>query len=339
MVKRTWMAPFGAGLLATAALVGLLLLFSRFTALSFVPLDIADAMIHLTPGAIATQGIETLGPVAKLLIELTGSAIFIAVGGVVGLLYARLAPRPLAPAGVGLALIPLALTALVQLIGGGLRGGPLGLGLTALLYLLWGFVLVWMVNRLVVPAPTPAEPADGARRTFLFASSGALLAVAVGSTAIAQLLERSGQDGAPVAGAGQALPTSAPAAPTAAASPTAAAAAPTAAAATAAQPTSIAAGTAAPAAPTVAPTPAPTAEPTPVPFVPAPGTRSPFNTNETLYVISSATRDPVVDKDLWKLEVGGAVNAPFSLSYAELLALPRVDQTSTLECISNEVGN
>jgi DMSO/TMAO reductase YedYZ molybdopterin-dependent catalytic subunit len=333
MAKRAWVLPFVVGLLATAALVGLLLLLSRVSPLSFVPLDIADAIIHLTPGAIATQGIETLGPGAKLLIELSGSVIFVAVGGLVAVLYARLAPRPLVSAGLALALIPLALTALVQLLTGGLRGGPAGLLLTAAAYLLWGFAVAWIVNRLVATAP---QGVDDARRTFLFASSGGLLAVAVGSTAIAQLLARNGGDGVAAAGAGQALPTSAPPAPTTPASPTVSAAPTT---DTAPQQAITAEPAATAVVPAASPTLAPTAQPTPVPFVPAPGTRSPFNTNETLYVISSATRDPVVDKDAWRLEIGGAVERPFSLRYAELLALPRVDQTSTMECISNEVGN
>jgi DMSO/TMAO reductase YedYZ molybdopterin-dependent catalytic subunit len=337
MTKRAWLLPFGVGLLATAALVGLLLLLSRVSPLSFVPLDIADAIIHLTPGGIATQGIETLGPGAKLLIELSGSAIFIAMGGVVAILYARLAPRRLVGAGVVLALIALALTALVQQLAGGLRGGVVVIALTSLLYLLWGWALAWLINRLVVP--TPSQDVDGPRRTFLFASGGGLLAVAVGSTAIAQLLARNGDDAGPVAGAGQALPTRGPQTATTTVPSTTPAAERTAAATSAAQPAPTAAGTVTPDAPTSAPTLAPTAEPTPVPFTPAPGTRSPFNTNETLYVISSATRDPVVDKDAWRLEIGGAVERPFSLRYDELLALARVDQTSTMECISNEVGN
>jgi DMSO/TMAO reductase YedYZ molybdopterin-dependent catalytic subunit len=109
---------------------------------------------------------------------------------------------------------------------------------------------------------------------------------------------------------------------------------------TLAAPSPTAAGATAEAAATAAPTTQPTASPTVIPaFVPAPSTRSPFNTNETLYVISSNTRDPEVARDEWRLEIAGAVASPFSLSYSDLLALPRVDQTSTLECISNEVGN
>lgn len=333
MLAKPWFQYVIAGVLATAALVGLLLLLAQVSPVSFVPLDISDAIIRLTPGAVATQGIESLGPWAKQLIEASGTLIFLLFGALIAWLYGRIAPRPLAIAGIVLTIISLALTLLAQTLGGGLRGGALGLGLTAMLYALWGFGLVLMINRLVAPATATATELDPLRRTFLLRSGGGLLAVALGSTAIAQLLERSGVV-REVAGASQALPTSPPAAAQQATqAPTAAPAAITTpvAGATAAAPTR---------APTaVAPTTAPTATPTPVPFVPTSATRSPFNTNETLYVISSATRDPQVDKDQWRLEIGGAVDTPFSLSYAELLALPRTDQTSTLECISNEVGN
>lgn len=323
MQIRSWMYNVIAGVLTTAALVGLLWLLAALRLLSFVPLDIADAIIKLMPGAIATQGIEALGPTAKIIIELTGSLIFIVFGGLLAWFYGRVAPRPVLGAGLAAALLAFALTLVVQLIAGTLHSGIPALALTALLYLVWGVAVAWMINRLVAAAAVPDTAQFNERRAFLFRSGGTMLAVAVGSAAIAQLLERSGVIAPQVAGAGQSLPTSAP-------DPTSA-------------PTSVPTATAQPveAATTPAePTATPTAEPTPLPaFVPAPGTRSPFNTNETLYVISSATRDPEIDSEQWQLEIGGAVDAPYTLTYAELLELPRVDQTSTLECISNEVGN
>ncbi|MBA3469529.1 MAG: molybdopterin-dependent oxidoreductase, partial [Herpetosiphonaceae bacterium] len=87
--------------------------------------------------------------------------------------------------------------------------------------------------------------------------------------------------------------------------------------------------------PTAAP---PTATPLPA-FVPALGTRPEITAQESLYLISSATRDPEINVESWRLKIFGAVDQPYELTYAELLALPRQDQTSTLECISNEVGN
>jgi hypothetical protein len=115
-----------AGLTATAALVGLLLLVSQLSAASFAPLDISDALIRLTPGTIATQGIESLGPLAKQLIELTGILVFIGAGGLVGALYGRAAPRPWLAAGLALALVPLVLTRCAAAGGRAARrgGGP-----------------------------------------------------------------------------------------------------------------------------------------------------------------------------------------------------------------------
>lgn len=329
MKPHAWRQHLLAGLLATAALVGLMLLLSYVTALSFVPLDVADAIIHLTPGAIATRGIESLGPLAKLMIELTGALIVIAAGGAAAVIYGRRGPRPLALAGLALALLAAALTVVAQLAAGGLRGGPIGLGLTGLLYLGWGYGLAWMLNRLAAPAAT-----DSGRRTFLLQSGGTLLAVAVGSTALAELVRRSGAATPSVAGAGQALPTSPPA-PTATSAPTVAPSAtpaPTA-LASAAEASATSAPTSAP-----APTPAPSATPAPA-FAPASNLRGRYNDNTSLYVISSGTRDPEVARESWRLSVGGAVDSPFSLAYDELVATARVDQTSTLECISNEVGN
>ena len=339
MPKGSWMFNLIAGLCATAALLGLLLLGSRLTTLSFVPLDIADAMIRLTPGAVATQGIEQLGPLAKMLIELTGSIVFLIFGGALGWLYGRIAPRPVLLVGVVLAVIAYGLTALAQAIGGRASAGAFEIGLTAVLYLAWGSVLAWLVNRLTAQRPVAnAAPAATERRTFLTRSGGTLLAVAVGSSGIAQLLAQNGV--APeVAGAGAALPNAAPTnQPTAPATPPTAAVA----AASSPAPTSAAAPTTASATGTTTPPEATASHPVEQavpPFMTAAGTREPFNNNETLYIISSNTRDPQVASAEWKLQIGGAVNTPFSLTYAELLALPSVQQTSTMECISNEVGN
>jgi DMSO/TMAO reductase YedYZ molybdopterin-dependent catalytic subunit len=48
--------------------------------------------------------------------------------------------------------------------------------------------------------------------------------------------------------------------------------------------------------------------------------------------------DPVVDAASWRLEVGGTVERPYTLTYDDLRALPAVDDVRTLLCISNEVG-
>lgn len=47
---------------------------------------------------------------------------------------------------------------------------------------------------------------------------------------------------------------------------------------------------------------------------------------------------PSIDVDRWRLRVAGMVERPFELSFAELLAMPLVEEYVTLSCVSNEVG-
>lgn len=59
---------------------------------------------------------------------------------------------------------------------------------------------------------------------------------------------------------------------------------------------------------------------------------------DRFYRIDTALSVPDVDLDRWRLRVTGMVDRPFSLSYAELAALPQVEADITLCCVSNEVG-
>jgi DMSO/TMAO reductase YedYZ molybdopterin-dependent catalytic subunit len=61
-----------------------------------------------------------------------------------------------------------------------------------------------------------------------------------------------------------------------------------------------------------------------VPLVPTGGWR--------IYTISGHM--PVFDPATWRLEIGGLVERPVSLSYDELRALPRVEQVSTFHCVT-----
>lgn len=56
------------------------------------------------------------------------------------------------------------------------------------------------------------------------------------------------------------------------------------------------------------------------------------------YVSKNLAGDPQVAAASWRLEIGGLVDAPYTLSYDQLKALPAVERHHTLECISNEVG-
>jgi len=56
--------------------------------------------------------------------------------------------------------------------------------------------------------------------------------------------------------------------------------------------------------------------------------------NEDFYVTSKGT-SPIVKVADWQLKVDGLVAKPFTLTYRDLLALPRLEKDLTLECISN----
>jgi DMSO/TMAO reductase YedYZ molybdopterin-dependent catalytic subunit len=70
-----------------------------------------------------------------------------------------------------------------------------------------------------------------------------------------------------------------------------------------------------------------------------PGLSPEITPNDRFYAVSkNVLRDPTVNEGGWRLEVGGLVERPFSLSYEQLKALPRASQYFTLECIGNAVG-
>ena len=60
--------------------------------------------------------------------------------------------------------------------------------------------------------------------------------------------------------------------------------------------------------------------------------------NRDFYRIDEALITPSVDVDRWRLRVTGMVDAPFELTYDDLLALPLVERHITLSCVSNQVG-
>ena len=60
--------------------------------------------------------------------------------------------------------------------------------------------------------------------------------------------------------------------------------------------------------------------------------------NDSFYRIDTALSVPQVDPDHWTLKVLGRVDHPFELTFAEVLAMPMVEEYVTLQCVSNEVG-
>lgn len=64
-----------------------------------------------------------------------------------------------------------------------------------------------------------------------------------------------------------------------------------------------------------------------------------ITSNDQFYLVSkNLYSDPTVNGTTWQLIVDGEVNQPFTLSYADVLALPLQPQYETLMCVSNEVG-
>ncbi|TFH19454.1 MAG: molybdopterin-binding oxidoreductase [Acidimicrobiales bacterium] len=56
------------------------------------------------------------------------------------------------------------------------------------------------------------------------------------------------------------------------------------------------------------------------------------------YRIDTALVVPQVSKDSWSLKIGGMVDNPLEISFADLLARPQVERYVTLSCVSNPVG-
>jgi DMSO/TMAO reductase YedYZ molybdopterin-dependent catalytic subunit len=60
--------------------------------------------------------------------------------------------------------------------------------------------------------------------------------------------------------------------------------------------------------------------------------------NEDFYSVTKNLVDPDVARNIWRLEIAGAVDEPRTYSFAELTSFPATEQLTTLCCISNPVG-
>ena len=60
---------------------------------------------------------------------------------------------------------------------------------------------------------------------------------------------------------------------------------------------------------------------------------------DRFYTVTKNLVDPVVEKPLWRLKIGGLVDHPHTYSFDDLTARTAVKQDTTLECISNGVGD
>ena len=60
--------------------------------------------------------------------------------------------------------------------------------------------------------------------------------------------------------------------------------------------------------------------------------------NNNFYRIDTSLLTPRLDASTWTLSVDGMVDHPFSITYAELLAMEMHEEYVTIACVSNEVG-
>lgn len=66
---------------------------------------------------------------------------------------------------------------------------------------------------------------------------------------------------------------------------------------------------------------------------------NPFVTpSDEFYRIDTALSFPRVNLDTWKVTIDGMVDRELSFSYDDLLAMPQIERTITLCCVSNEIG-
>jgi DMSO/TMAO reductase YedYZ molybdopterin-dependent catalytic subunit len=285
--------------------------------LLFVPLDLFE------------RGLQQLGGDAKevaLTGTIVGLAVLLAAVGALALLFDWTSWRLL---GLSAAMWAVAMGVVMPITGAGFFASALLISplLTNAGYLLmfagYGWVLV--VGRFLLRG----RPRD--RRDPLMAERRVLLAGVVGTALAGGLAYFAGRDGGLVASS---LPlASPPARPTLAPEP---------------RPTD---ATEPAVEPVAAPT--PTLEPLPNPPPPRRLARDkdgsltaagrprgelapPITANPDFYVVTkNAVADPLIDAALWRIVIDGEVNRPVQVDYRTLRALPPVEVTKTLECISN----
>ncbi|CAN5469720.1 sulfite oxidase [soil metagenome] len=82
----------------------------------------------------------------------------------------------------------------------------------------------------------------------------------------------------------------------------------------------------------------PVAAPTPAASFAVAGLTPIVVPNDDFYRIDTALVVPRPDVETWSMRFTGMVDNPYQLTYADLLAMPLVEEYVTLSCVSNEVG-
>lgn len=302
------------GALSALIVVALVYLGEQLAGLPFVPFDIFDWMTRVLPGGLITFVVDTivrlitslgLGPtaaVAKQAEMAIAIVQFILTGVVFGIVLAILGrrwPGYLVSFGTLGGLLLFLPLVLIEISLGSSAAGLIASSIWLGVVLLgWGAVLGELIRE---TAPLPdTEPAPGvSRRQFLYLIGAGSFTVLVTALGISLL---PGKNETPQTDQGANLEEMVGAN-----------------------------NTSGPAA-------SPPQEALAARFEPVPGTRLELTANRDFYRIDINTRPPQIDAETWRLELGGLVLAPLSLSIEDLRSRPAVSQIVTLSCISNEVG-
>jgi len=302
-----------AGAAGAAVALGTAELLGSFSALvPSPPVAVAQRVIELTPGALATAGISALGKAATPILVTIVVLLTLAAAGLLGVL-ARRSPR-LALLGAAALLAVGFLASLAEPV-----VGPFETLLVLGLALALGLGVARWLLRLSEPAAAAPEPADpepfrgrsreaGRRRTVV--GRGGFLALAGGAALAGGTAAWLGR----AVSGGEAVAERNPPAPL--------------------RGTGEGSGGAGavPAATETLPPPPPGAS------IEVAGMPPLITPAEEFYLIDTAISSPRVDRNRWTLRVSGAVGEPLELSYSDLLSLPTREADVTLSCVSNEVG-
>jgi DMSO/TMAO reductase YedYZ molybdopterin-dependent catalytic subunit len=304
------------GALSALTVVALTYLGEKFAGLPFVPFDIFDWMTRTLPGGLITFSIDTmvrvitglhLGPtsaVAKFGEMSIAVVQFILAGAVFGLVLALLGrrwPGRLVSLGILGGLLLFIAVALVEIwLGFPAAGVVATLVWLGVVFAGWGAVLGRLIRDTSLSQPAAAPESGVSRRQFLYLVGAGSFTVLV--TALGVSIASSEENALPSTGQGLDVDKMVGAKDTS------------------------------------GPAASPPEEELAARFDPVPGTRPELTANRDFYRIDINTRPPEIDGETWRLELGGLVLSPLSLSIEEIRSRPAVSQVITLSCISNEVG-
>jgi len=342
----SWLPAVLVGSLASAAAMLLQNLLRDTWQIRTLPERIMEWLLLFVPLDLFERGLGQLGADAKevaLTATLVGMAVTLAVIAAC-VVHAAWPGWRLLALGPGMWLVTMAVVMPVTGAGFFATGLLISPVLTAAGYLLvfLGYASVLVAGRLaLVRERATLEPSPNVERR-------AFVAGVIGTLAAGGITAFVGREGGLVAST---LPLAA--APTVAPAPTPTSLPTT--PAVAARTATVDEATQLPAATVPPPTsvPSPTAEPLPNPPPPRRIARDkdgsltaagrprgalapPLTANDDFYIVTkNAVQDPLVDAAAWRLVVDGEVRSPVQLDYRTLRALPAVEVTKTLECISN----